>query len=473
MKRVSLFLLLALLLTTNGLLAQSKVVITGKVTKPLSEYVTVVTYPSPFVPEEVENEVELQGEQFRLEIPVSKAMVAELVHGDEVVPVYLEPGFELNLSFNGGKFLKTIKYEGKGANENNYLAQSVRRFSEIEEYQVLPDNVKLREGEFIEFLDYRKNDQENFLEKFTAKAPVSATFKSFAQAEIDFAYADDRITYFDIREQVIRTEGRLTPSPSYFKYLETLDMQRQTNLLSPAFTSFLRNYTTYYTKAAGIQETNKEYYITGYNQAKKKLTAEVQALALAQVLRQSLQKGHLKYSEEMLRDFLAINKHPEAADYLQKLYDKNKDFAIGSPAPNFKLTNANGDTVALSDFKGKVIYLSFWRSDCGLCLIDLPHLQDLTSRLENESLVFLNVSMDEDAAAWRNAVAKKRLQGVQLHMKEMDADLVKRYELKNVPAYFLIDEEGNLITAKPRRPNDREVEKDLQRLTENIQASAR
>jgi len=41
---------------------------------------------------------------------------------------------------------------------------------------------------------------------------------------------------------------------------------------------------------------------------------------------------------------------------------------LGRPAPDFKLTDLNGNSVALSSMRGKVVLLDFWSISCGPCI---------------------------------------------------------------------------------------------------------
>ncbi|NDK54890.1 TlpA family protein disulfide reductase [Pontibacter sp. BT213] len=152
---------------------------------------------------------------------------------------------------------------------------------------------------------------------------------------------------------------------------------------------------------------------------------------------------------------------------------QNSKNALGSLAPDFKLKSIDGTDVTLSDFKGKLVYLNFWQVGCGLCMIELPHIQALTKQLQGKNVVVVNVGLDEDEAKWRKTVTSKQLLGTHLYMKGLDAELVKKYDLKEVPAYFLLDEEGRFLTTKARRPSDREAINDILHHLNQEQASTK
>ncbi|GAB3824994.1 hypothetical protein GCM10028895_34080 [Pontibacter rugosus] len=429
--------------------------------------------PNPLIPEEKSLQAELQGNTFRIEVPLQGAMVAELLHGNELVPVYLEPGYELSLSFNGDKFLRTLKYTGKGGNENNYLATYTTRFEDEEDYQVLPDNIKLKEEEFTAFLDYRRNDQLKSLDKYAGKNPVSDTFRNFLLAEVEFSYAKDKLRYHPLRQQILQV-ALTKPSPAFYTYLDKLDMQRPANLVSPAFVRFLQEYGIHYAQEAGYTEKDATYYKVAYSTVSQKLQGQAKLLAQAHILKQSIKSGHLQYTEQMLQDFTTTNKDAAVNAYLQQQHDANKAFAIGSEAPDFKYKNLAGDTVSLSSFKGQLVYLSFWRSDCSLCYVEQPHLEQLAVKFKGQKIVFLNVFISDNEQKWRKSAQGKDLQGEQAFVSiTQQEELIANYKLEDMPAYFLVDAEGRFISQKARHPNDREAANDLAGHLQTRQASAK
>ena len=65
-------------------------------------------------------------------------------------------------------------------------------------------------------------------------------------------------------------------------------------------------------------------------------------------------------------------------------------------APDFALKDANGATVHLSDYKGKVVLLDFWATWCGPCKVEIPWFIQFEQKYKDKGFAVLGVSMDED-----------------------------------------------------------------------------
>jgi cytochrome c biogenesis protein CcmG/thiol:disulfide interchange protein DsbE len=65
-------------------------------------------------------------------------------------------------------------------------------------------------------------------------------------------------------------------------------------------------------------------------------------------------------------------------------------------APDFSLKDANGRTVRLSDYRGRVVLLNFWATWCSPCNIEIPWFVEFQSKYKAGGLTVLGVSMDDD-----------------------------------------------------------------------------
>ncbi|MCH8495567.1 MAG: TlpA family protein disulfide reductase [Balneolales bacterium] len=64
-------------------------------------------------------------------------------------------------------------------------------------------------------------------------------------------------------------------------------------------------------------------------------------------------------------------------------------------APDFTLTNMEGEQFTLSDHKGKVIVLNIWATWCPPCREEIPDFIELQNEMKNDGVLFVGVSVDE------------------------------------------------------------------------------
>ena len=73
--------------------------------------------------------------------------------------------------------------------------------------------------------------------------------------------------------------------------------------------------------------------------------------------------------------------------------------AVGTVAPAFTTTDDEGNTVSLSDFKGKVVVLYFYpKDDTPGCTKQAQSFRDNYAEYQGKELVVLGVSMDDQAS---------------------------------------------------------------------------
>src|SRR5579884_2994417 len=63
------------------------------------------------------------------------------------------------------------------------------------------------------------------------------------------------------------------------------------------------------------------------------------------------------------------------------------------PAPDFTLQDANGASVKLTDYRGKVVLLNFWATWCGPCNLEIPWFEEFEQQYKSRGFEVLGVSM--------------------------------------------------------------------------------
>ena len=193
-----------------------------------------------------------------------------------------------------------------------------------------------------------------------------------------------------------------------------------------------------------------------YNLAKEKLAGRVLYWFLAGELINTLKRGGsdaFAWAQRKWEDFQQINPHPEYNEAVLVALALAMKLQPGQPAPDFTLDDLDGQPVSLSQFKGQVVLLDFWASWCVPCIGDLPYLREVKEKTSNWPVVFLNISLDADEAAWREAIDKHEIKGVHVRGDGWGADVAKSYQVMGIPSYYLVDSQGLIVEDSGLRGN--------------------
>ena len=113
----------------------------------------------------------------------------------------------------------------------------------------------------------------------------------------------------------------------------------------------------------------------------------------------------------------------------------------GDPAPAFSARSLTGpNTLTLAEHRGKVVYLDFWASWCGPCLVSLPALEELRGEFPGEQFQILAVNLDEDPSKARAFLERNPVGYPSAH--DPKGQVPGRYGLETMPTSYLIDRKG-------------------------------
>lgn len=118
----------------------------------------------------------------------------------------------------------------------------------------------------------------------------------------------------------------------------------------------------------------------------------------------------------------------------------------GRPAPDFTLTDIDGKTLRLSDFRGKWVLLDFWGSWCIWCRKGNPALVELYQKYGGKDFEIIGLAARDREDNWKKAIAEDGLtwRHANLALNEGGNDLPAQYNVSGFPTKILIDPEGNI-----------------------------
>lgn len=150
-------------------------------------------------------------------------------------------------------------------------------------------------------------------------------------------------------------------------------------------------------------------------------------------------KGSEEGFDEYISEFESLAK--------DMLMDKLKDEMISRPAPQFTLTDLNGNTVSLSDFSGKTVMIDFWATWCGPCIASFPGLQQTVNKYANDKdvkFLFIN-SWERVENKKQNAADFMKKNNYTFHvLMDEDNKVITDFKVSGIPTKFIIDKDQNI-----------------------------
>lgn len=179
-------------------------------------------------------------------------------------------------------------------------------------------------------------------------------------------------------------------------------------------------------------------------------------------LRMEILRGHLFGIEDRIENARSMVKSPDNVALLsqmpeqaQKSLQEFKTVLPGTDLSEFSFENEKGEWVALSDFKGKYVFIDIWSTGCNPCVGEVPYIKDMEHRFAGKPITWVSISMDLNKKEWLDFLKEKGMNGIQLICNKGYKDpFPKQIALRGIPRFLLLDKEGKVIDFESLRPSN-------------------
>jgi len=112
----------------------------------------------------------------------------------------------------------------------------------------------------------------------------------------------------------------------------------------------------------------------------------------------------------------------------------------------------DGSVKSFSDYKGKLLVINFWYINCGPCIIEMPYLNDLVNKYQDEEVQFLALSFDTVSDI------KSFLQKTEFIYEHGSISRSLMYDFTPVsPGHFIVDKDGIIRDITIGAPRNTEI----------------
>ena len=168
------------------------------------------------------------------------------------------------------------------------------------------------------------------------------------------------------------------------------------------------------------------------------------------LLDESKQEYDLSTLKEMMAGFTTESLYTkDINDYIAK----QERLELGQPFIDFTLQTNDGEQVTLSERIGqnKLTLVDFWASWCGPCRHENPVVKAAYEQFHELGFDVIGISVDQDEAAWLQAVEEDQLPWTQV--RDAENKVSEDYLIYYIPSNFLFDQNGTMV-AKGLRGED-------------------
>ncbi|WP_256005006.1 TlpA family protein disulfide reductase [Pedobacter deserti] len=208
-----------------------------------------------------------------------------------------------------------------------------------------------------------------------------------------------------------------------------------------------------------------------YDHLKKIPNPFFRDLLLTRFLTEKLEAGDLRAVRPLMADYKTLVKSaPLKAELIARYDALNRSAARQSPAARLQdvkdVAGADMMSEIIKRNPGKVIYVDVWATWCKPCLAEMPNSKLLRSKFKNEGVVFVYLCISsprEDLC--KEKIAMHEMDGQNYFLDNVQsAALIRKFEIKGIPRYMVIDKKGEIMHVNAARPGDEGLEKTLRNL---------
>lgn len=138
-----------------------------------------------------------------------------------------------------------------------------------------------------------------------------------------------------------------------------------------------------------------------------------------------------------------------AAEYMNKA--KPGSTLIGKLVPDFSAKDLEGNPISLKAYRGKVVLLDFWAVWCQPCIAEMPNLKKVYDTYKDVGFDIIGISLDNDETQLRDYLKANNISWRQVFSGQgWMSPIARQYGIQAIPAPWLIDREGKLISHQAR-----------------------
>jgi thiol-disulfide isomerase/thioredoxin len=180
----------------------------------------------------------------------------------------------------------------------------------------------------------------------------------------------------------------------------------------------------------------------------------IQALArlrLGQILKVQAKAGPPERAAKLVKEAegvfeRVVEEYADVAEITEKAWGELfelRHVAVGKALPDIKGKDSSDRELKLSDYRGKVVVVTFWADWCGPCMKMIPHERSLVKRMEGKPFALVGVNRNRSRESLKACEAENQITW-RSFFDGTDGPICKLHNIKRMPTVYVLDATGTI-----------------------------
>lgn len=138
-----------------------------------------------------------------------------------------------------------------------------------------------------------------------------------------------------------------------------------------------------------------------------------------------------------------FNLNPQIRDLCENKVAKLR--LINETPPPIAALDIAKQRVDISSYRGKVLLIDFWATNCPPCLEELPHMKRLYEKYHSRGLEILGISLDVHQKTVVEFQRKRQIPWRLMMIEASAGSLRQPYKVASIPTVYLVNRDGKIV----------------------------
>lgn len=401
------------------------------------------------------------GGNFLRTINLQRAEECRIINGKQIVKLYVLPGDELTVDFDTKVMKDPGEFAGKSALYCAYYKAAAATDAKLAR-TIAPKVLAMKDPQrVIEIMDSVQQVRIADLDTYVYANNLNADFRNYMVEALVYQSMAEMATYRATAANYSNeafAEGRAAMD----KKLASVALDNVNVLYSENYQSFVRTFiggTVSETMALDSPDDLPAFYLAQMDESVRLLaTQEVLDYILKEIMMEAMREAGTQDISAVMQRLEQHNTNEPMKARVRKVWAQYAAIQPGSVCPETECYDANGNTMMISDLKGKAVYIDVWATWCGPCKKEIPYLKTLEEHYHGRNIEFVSISTDQDVQKWKDFLVLNPMSGTQVHQSDdFEKSISKHFMVNSIPRFILLDAEGKIVNANAPRPSSGET----------------